>query len=119
MRSITSRSSTGLRRPNRGLNRRLDRRLNRYTAVMCRDVPRPRARDDLPEALRCFREYFRWRKRFAKLMPGFFDYAAHDRRVREEAERRQLEMELNAAMGKIYGPLADRMNPAAGRLAGL
>jgi len=75
---------------------------------MCPGVPRPRAGDDLLEALRCFREYFRWRKRFAREMPGFFDYAAYDRRVREETERRQFGRELSAAMGKVYGPRGGR-----------
>ena len=60
----------------------------------------------MTEVSKVFREYFRWRKRFAKLMPDFFDYAGAERRAREESDRRQLEIELNAALNKVYGPLS-------------
>ena len=60
----------------------------------------------MTEVSKVFREYFRWRKRFARLMPDFFDYAGAERRARAESERRLLEIELTAALDKVYGPLS-------------
>ena len=94
---------TALFRMNLGLNRRLNRRLNGYTTTLAPGARRP---NGMTEVSNAFREYFRWRKRFAKLMPDFFDYAGAERRAREESERRQLEIELNAALDKVYGPLS-------------
>jgi len=88
---------------NRGLNRRLNRRLNGYTTTL---APGAHRLNGMTEVSKVFREYFRWRKRFARLMPDFFDYAGAERRSRAESERRQLEIELNAALNKIYGPLS-------------
>ncbi len=90
-------------RMNRSLNRRLNRRLNGYTTTL---APGARRANGMTEVSKVFREYFRWRKRFAKLMPDFFDYVGAERRAREESERRQLETELNAALNKVYGPLS-------------
>lgn len=88
---------------NLSLNRRLNRRLNCYTTTLAPGARRP---NWMTEVSKVFREYFRWRKRFAKLMPDFFDYAGAERRAREESERRQLEIELNIALNKVYGPLS-------------
>ncbi len=49
------------------------------------------------------RAYLRWRKRFAKLMPGFFDYAAAERQAREDAIHRENELTIQAAIAKVYG----------------
>ena len=78
-------------------------RLNGYTTTLAPGARRP---NGMTEVSKAFREYFRWRKRFAKLMPDFFDYAGAERRAREESERRQLEIELKAALDKVYGPLS-------------
>ena len=86
---------------NRGLNRRLNGRLNRYTTTLSPGARRP---NGMTEVSKAFREYFRWRKRFATVMPDFFDYAGAERRAREESERCQLEIELNAALNNVYGP---------------
>ena len=88
---------------NGSLNRRLNRRLNGYTTTLAPGARRP---NGMTEVSKVFREYFRWRKRFAKLMPDFFDYVGAERRAREESERRHLEIELNAALNKVYGPLS-------------
>ena len=94
-------------RMNRSLNRRLNCRLNGYTTTL---APGARRANGMTEVSKVFREYFRWRKRFAKLMPDFFDYVGAERRAREESDRRVLEIELNAALDKVYGPFQRRIN---------
>ena len=64
---------------------------------------RPRPPNEMANVIRSMRAYLRRRKRFAKLMPGFFDYAGAERRAREESDRRQLELEVKAAIAKVYG----------------
>jgi hypothetical protein len=66
-------------------------------------LPRPRPPNPLAEIVRIFRIYFRWRKRFSKLMPGFFDYGAAERQAHEDAIRRENELTIQAAIAKVYG----------------
>jgi len=64
-----------------------------------------RRRPDNPirDACRALRLHLQWRKRFAKLMPGFFDYPAAERQARADAEKRQFEIELQSALERVYG----------------
>ena len=91
---------------NRSSNESRNRSLNYYITTMQYGARRSR-RSPLSDALAALRQYFSWRKRFAKLMPGFFDYGAAERQVHDESMKRQFDAELEQALAKVYGTSGD------------
>lgn len=85
----------------RSLNRRCDRRLDRYTTRMLGGARRP---NHLAVAIRVLNDYIRMRKRSAKQDPDHFDYSRMHRNHLEDLRRREWRLECEAAIQRVYGP---------------
>jgi hypothetical protein len=87
-------SRTGSRKKSRAIGRRPVRHSTRMRTGVKRPNDNP-----IDDVCKAFDAYFKWRKNFAELVPGFFDYAEADQRALSRFEDTQFYKDLQRAYG--------------------
>ncbi len=88
------------------VNRRLNRRLSRFTTIVLHGRRRLVTPNYWHSAVRCFKRAVRCHRRLIKLAPARFDYGLVQARLHQAEMERPKHEKWEAALAEVYGPQA-------------